>query len=46
MKTRELELIKTIDELNDRNKNLRNKSEVEIYSYDVWNELGIQEVIL
>lgn len=50
MKTRELELIKTIDELNDRNAKIRarnrSKPKIEAYSYSIWNEIGVWEVIL
>jgi len=47
MKTRELELIRIIDELNDRNAaiklRIKNKPIVEVYSYKIWKDLGVSE---
>jgi len=50
MKTHELELIKTVDELNDRNVKIRaiksSKPQIEVYLHGIWEDLGISEVIL
>jgi hypothetical protein len=48
MKTHELELIKIVDELNDRNNKIRaynrSKPQIEAYSWQIWEQLEVPEV--
>jgi len=50
MKTHILPLIRVVDELNDKNAAIRlkqrNKPIVEVYSYHIWEYLGIKEVVV
>jgi hypothetical protein len=49
MKTHELQLIRIVDDLNERNKEIarqRSKPQLEAYSYSIWDEVGVGEVII